>query len=396
VKDPVRSFRSSTPPLLHSSILLLALLAGSMPARAQQTGPPDGVTLLANSASRIPQLAVAGVETVTVWRQGSPERITTQVYRSGRGQVRSEILEPRSRKGRISFDDGHTRWSYDPRRHTLVHESAVDVEDTTPDFEELRRHYRVEVDPVPQQVARRRAWLVTARSVEGGKPWRRLWLDSENGFPLRIEKHHADGVRQSLSEFQIIQFPDSLPEALFKRPLAAVVRQELSIGVEMAASLESVRAALGIQPAATLPAGYALRSAAVIGTGPSAVYHLRYDDGWSVVSLFMSGSLDKLPGAGASEKVSLAHGEARLHQGAHLAVLGWSEGPVHCALVGDVTPALLTRLADASGVAGTAAAHEAPTSFLTDLWVMVPALAAIAGAALWSALFFARRRASPA
>ena len=53
-------------------------------------------------------------------------------------------------------------------------------------------------------------------------------------------------------------------------------------------------------------------------------------------------------------------------------MLAWSEGPVYCALVGDVIPDLLAHLADASGVAATAAAHPAATTFFTDLWLLVP------------------------
>ena len=81
--------------------------------------------------------------------------------------------------------------------------------------------------------------------------------------------------------------------------------------MEMPADHDAVRAALGITPATTLPAGYLLRSVAIIGTGPEAVYHLRYDDGWSVISLFLGRSRSQLPGAAASQKVALAGGEAQ-------------------------------------------------------------------------------------
>jgi outer membrane lipoprotein-sorting protein len=381
----------------------LLLVAGG-PGRAAAAPVPDGIALLEDSARRSPELAVAGRQSVTSWNRKGVERTVTQVYRSGHGQLRSEVLEPRSRRGRISVDDGHTRWSYDPRRRTLVHSSAVDAEEAAPDVSDLRQNYRIQVRPVQDRVAQRPAWVLDARAVEPGKPWRTLWLDAENGFPLKIEKHHADGLRQSVTAYETIQFPNSLPEGFFKRPLAhsggrqegSHIREERSTGVSMPTRPEDARAALGVLPPANLPAGYRLRSAAVIGTGPDAVYHLRYDDGWSVISLFLSRSRERLPGAGPSEKIALAHGQAQLHQDAHLTVLAWSDGPVHCALVGDVAPALLARIADASGFAAAPAARS-PVSPLADLWLLVPALALTAGILLWSTLFIlVRRRRSPA
>src|SRR4029453_8039848 len=101
------------------------------------------------------------------------------------------------------------------------------------------------------------AWVVTVRAPEPGKPLRRLWIDAGNRFPLKIEKFHADGELQSVSEFRSIEFPRSLPESLFRRPAGAVMTHR-SAGVERPARLEQVKAALGIAPAAELPSGYRL------------------------------------------------------------------------------------------------------------------------------------------
>ena len=64
--------------------------------------------------------------------------------------------------------------------------------------EQLRRNYRVTVSPTPERVAGVAPGCSPRRPSRPGKPWRRLWLDVENGFPLRVEKHYASGGRSSL------------------------------------------------------------------------------------------------------------------------------------------------------------------------------------------------------
>lgn len=372
-------------------LALCALLLAFPGVAAAREDAPDGLQLLRWSAEQSPHQPIAGRQVNTSWTGTAVERTETVEYGDGHGRERSEILLPRTRVGRIEIENGHGRWLYDSRTRVLVHSLAPDEDDVAPDFALLAGNYRLEVAPEPVAVAGRPAWVVTASAALPGKPWRRLWIDQEKGIELKVEKRDADGRRQSRTGFTAIGFPASLPRALFNPPVGVRVRQERSEGVELPARLDDVRSALGVSPASELASGYHLREVAAISDQKDTIYHLRYDDGLSVLSLFLSRSTASLPGIGKAGKVALANGTARLHEGAHFRVLSWSAGPVHCALVGDASAPLMKQLADSTGCARGAAVHEAK-SLATDRWLLVPAVIFLVALFTWSGLFLLSRR----
>src|SRR5207302_2715532 len=131
--------------------------------------------LLRASAAQTPRQPLAGRQMSTTWTGATTDVTETLEYTDSHGRERSEILLPRSRRGRVEIENGHGRWLYDPHTKVLVHSLAPDADDVTPDFDLLARNYRLEVAPDPATVAGRSAWVVTANAVRPGKPWRRVW-----------------------------------------------------------------------------------------------------------------------------------------------------------------------------------------------------------------------------
>jgi outer membrane lipoprotein-sorting protein len=379
-------------PLANTAGLLLFVVIAPLPP-AGAAEPPAGFALLERSAARLTGLVMTGRQTATIWYESGADVSVTREYRS-HGKSRSETLLPRSHRGRISVDDGRERWYYDPDTRALVHGLTAAGADDRYDFPLVKQNYRAVVAPVPEVIAGRPAWVVTVQAREPGKPLRRLWLDTRTAFPLKVEKFHADGERQSVAEYQEISFPASLSSARFARPVPGMIESERTMGASRPVSLAELRSALGAAPATSLPLGYRFRDAAVVGDGREALYHVRYDDGLSVVSLFISRSGSRLPGGGPG-RITLSRGEATLQDDPHLRLLTWRAGSLYCALVGDLAASALAGLVDASDMA-TGAAPQPGRPAGIDLWIVLPGLVLVAAIALWCALFFLRRRGAQA
>ena len=105
--------RSVVPAAALAAILLMV----AAPRAAWAKGTPDGLELLRWSAGKYPHVPTEGRQTVITWHEHGTEVEVADVQRSGHGQVRSEVVLPRSRRGRLSLQSGRDRWSYDPHTH---------------------------------------------------------------------------------------------------------------------------------------------------------------------------------------------------------------------------------------------------------------------------------------
>jgi outer membrane lipoprotein-sorting protein len=324
----------------------LWLSAGPLPA-----APADSAAgLLARAVHSADRVAYSGRKVTVLGRGGATEATITQEYHSKRGQVRLETVLPRRARGRVVIDDGRDRWQYEPGRRLLLRSPST-AEPPLSDLGHLQQNYALARAARPERVADRWVDVVTLAPRVPGKPSRKLWLDRETGLVLRVEKFHPDGSPLSASQFTEIRIGQRQPDRLFQPPQGAGIRVQRAASEEVSLSRADLGGRFRVAAPDVLPAGYRFTGGRLVTHQGITLAHLRYQDGLSLVSLYLA-SPGHLPEAAEpaprSDTGPRRPGNAST---THHNVYTWHTGTADCALVGDLSPALLQELARGTGLA---------------------------------------------
>jgi outer membrane lipoprotein-sorting protein len=299
-----------------------ALLAGAAVALAGIVahGAPTGEELLRHSKQAERSHNYRGLR---VTRMSFPRRtVTAQAWVVHRrpATTRIEYRSPPSLAGTVVLQMGAERWRWSPREQRW-RRAAGPAEVEALDL--LLRNY--DLRPAPgSPVARRDCVLLLINPKHEGNPSKRLWIDRATGLCLRSEllNWKQDGI--SVSVFEEIEIdPDLSRES-----------RNLTPPVPLAPPPPGT---LSFKPAYPryLPAGYVFVGTDVIRMGKHCAAHLRYSDGLNTISVFQA------PGAAFAQQEPFANVGLSFAQ-----VIAWRGGGLAYAIVGDVNPEELRRMAD--------------------------------------------------
>lgn len=299
-----------------------ALLASAAVALAGviAQGAPTGEELLRHSEQAERSHNYRGLR---VTRMSLPRRTVTaeaRVVHRRPATTRVEYLSPRSLAGTVLLQMGPERWHWSPRGRRWRRVSGpAEVEA----LELMLRNY--DSRPVPgARVARRDCVLLLVNPKHEGNPRKRLWIDRATGLCLRSDLLNWKQDEISVSVFKEIEIdPDLSGESQKLTPPASAPRRPPGT--------------LAFKPGYPryLPAGYVFVGTDVIPIGRYRAAHLRYSDGLNTISLFQA------PAAAFAQRTPFADVGLSFTQ-----LMTWRRGDLAYAIMGDLNPGELRRVAD--------------------------------------------------
>ncbi len=315
---------------------------------------------LPRPAGMLPMSAVGQVDARRIVREafGAEWGLTyagTQVIRefAEDREVNRAVLDVRwdgpTKRSRIRFTStalmgiewvtaGNDVWQYDPQEQAWLHTQAPPgmTLGLSERLDKMFTNYTVE--PIGEdRIAGERCSVYDILPKQFGNPSRRLYIHEDTRLPLRTENVNGMGQRVNVSYFERIEFRRSLPGADFRGPGRGERIVEDSVTREGPYSIAQAERSAGI--AATepgyMPDGYEFVGAVVLTQGQTGGIQLQWFDGLSLISLF------KQPAGADMPKTGWERFQAN-------AVTWVADGYVY-SLIGDVTPAELSRIRDSVG-----------------------------------------------
>jgi len=268
-------------------------------------------------------------------------------------EVNRAVLDVRwdgpARRSRIRFTSammagiewvtsGNDVWQYDPEQQAWLHTQAppgmtLGLSDR---LDKMFTNYTVE--PIgTDRIARERCLVYDILPKQFGNPSRRLYIHEDTRLPLRTENVNGMGQRVNVSYFEHIEFRRSLPGADFRGPGRGERVVEDSVkreGPYSVARAEQIAGIYASEPS-YIPDGYEFVGAVVIRQDDTGGIQLQWFDGLSLISLF------KQPAGADAPRTGWERFQAN--------AVTWVKDGYYYSLIGDVTPAELSRIRDSVG-----------------------------------------------
>lgn len=306
-------------------------LEGQRPAAAQMTRLFNRFPILKKMLDAHASLRYSGLRVVEMRIGPDRQRNTEIVLRDGLLQ-RTEFTSDSPNAGQIIIENGRMR------RHYFPDTNEVQVLPARGDeamaryrgllMQVVEGQIKVEVEP-GGEIAGRSTQLVEFTDSRGN-PLQKLWVDSDSGMLVKRELYDAVGTRIGFFEFQRINFRPTIAADDFeiKRRGAALVTLDDQI--------RRMSRNLGFQPV-RIPdgSGFELDGVRAIDVGGSRALMQTYSGEKGRFSLYqLNGNVDH-------QRLR------RLAGGSNLSVFTWQTGGRTLALIGELTPRELERLAGA-------------------------------------------------
>ena len=287
---------------------------------------PSGDALLQRSEQAERAHSYRGVRVIRTFFRDQVVEAQARVLHEKPATTRTEYVSPPSVAGTVILQIGADRWRRIGRDAPWQRMAAVDEGDG---INLLQRNYDLRIAQ-GSTVANRPCSLLLVIPRHPGNPSKRMWVDQATGLVLRTEllNWRQNGI--SSSAFREIEIDPDLAahDDLLRPPPSALA--------------PAVTAPLGFRPSYPryLPPGYVFSGTDVISISKFPGAHLRYSDGLNTISLFQA------PAKAFGSEQPFASWEWHCAQ-----VVTWRKGDMAYAVVGDIDPEQVRRIADSMGPA---------------------------------------------
>jgi sigma-E factor negative regulatory protein RseB len=301
-------------------IALAGMVTHGAPTSVAQQTAPVGLELLRRARQAEVVHSYRGVRVTRTFLPGSAMTATAHVLHRRPATTRTEYLSPPALAGTVVLQIGSDRWHRSSSDQRWRHAPAA------PEFDSLdllERNYDLRVG-AGSLVANRECQLLFISPKHDGNPSKRMWLDRDTGLILRSELLNWRQDDISVSSFERLEVdpPFSADETRSLLPPRAVESPD--------------RGALAFKPLFPryVPAGYVFTGLTVVPLHGERAAHLRYSDGLNTISLFQA------PAAAFALR-----SPRRSRELSYAVVFTWQRGPMSYALMGDIRPTELQRMA---------------------------------------------------
>jgi len=337
------------PPLLVG-IALGALIAAQAGARTPAAAPPSAVDWLKKNVRAPTRTSYRAAETITVTVGGRVLRQRLRLVHRAPESTSWTYLSLQGKVERIVVDSQRSHWQYLPRRGQIIFSPSFPVDQELWQERYLGRlleNYTVR-DAGKTLAAGRPARLLVVAPRSGHEgPTKRIWVDAATWITLKSILVSSDGRTTVASELSGLRVEKTIPAAEFAPPANAkkqTVIYERAAVLPLPALARQWRHPLLVPH--DLPRGYSLESARLLSRGRRSFVHLRYFDGFNVVSLFEDVSSSKPPVSRSRRDDSIHGGPAVWHSYPPFHSLSWREQGLKLTLMGDLPRRNLLGIAD--------------------------------------------------
>lgn len=324
---------------MNKLIALLVHSAICLPLYGQ--GSPDPDVLWRQS---IVEPALSYTATVSVShrkaKKGKSGRL--RVWKHADGRFRWEAV---SRSGNILRSAARTaagNWSYDAKRRMAWRWSGPNpIVGVDEELKIFSGFYEPRIRG-KSRAAGRATWTLELRSKADGRLLRSVWLDQENGLPLKTRNYNPDGSTTTV-RFLSVEF--AVEPSVFKvEPPAG----SLEAPGPQAGERERLGTGAGFEPRfpAWIPPGYLYEGSRVLGEGGSAVIQTTFSDGRETFSLFQYPASAGFEAKNVEMVRNLKKGPAQLIIQEDARILQWRQKSGGFALAGRLPVSILEATAD--------------------------------------------------
>lgn len=320
----------------------------ALPATAAAPSPAS-VDILFSLAVRPPNVHYKGRKLVVTRHGNQSLAREVKVYYSPPNRWRHEVLGPSGTVLKTTIQSGRNEWIRAAGSDKVILRDVRRIRRGEFDGESLhgllRANYELKNAGKKEFLGiQANGIILEPRAGAGSK--RALWVDPATGIVvLRRESSH-DGKRMQESRLTRLEIAENLPSELFRPEFPddpEVVEEDERPRIESAAHLAGLGLARSLWRE-SLPFGYRLDSVNAVAVGPETVVHMRYTNGLSLLSLFVS------PRAIDAEDLRVEEGLDPASESGVAAVtwaggvLIWKDGGRHFLLVGDLSRGKLAHL----------------------------------------------------
>lgn len=310
--------------LLARALPALGIIAlAGMVAQAAPTGvqtAPTGADLLRRAQEAERLHSYRGSRVTRTFLPGRAMTATARVLHRRPATTRTEYLSPPSLAGTVILQIGADRWRRSAPDERWRHAPSA------PEFDSLdllQRNYELRVG-ASSLVANRECMLLLISPKHPGNPSKRMWLDRATGFILRSELRNWRQDDISVSAFEQFEIDP------------AVSPEEARLLLPPRAVESGDRGALAFKPLYPryVPTGYVFKGLTVVPVHGERAAHLRYSDGLNTISFFQA------PAQALAQQSRRGSREL-----SYAVVFTWQRGSMAYALMGDIRPTELQRMA---------------------------------------------------
>lgn len=327
---------------------LIAAFAASLTlASASSNEPADGY--VADAMSAPSTLSYTGtVEVVRIGNSNSQVTIFRVEHRAP-NLTKRYYLSPPSLRGDELIVKGTETYAVDAKRHRVVEVNNDALGDRTALSDNvalLRANYRA-LEASADSVDGRQ--IEEVQLVNKFTHHRTVTMSIDRATKLVLDKQEfsADGSMISEMRFEEIRYTSQVPVADFDFPKAYQVVKGADLGTP-SSDVNHVAQTAGFQARDPkfLPDGFSPVEGKVVEIKGMRTLHLLYSDGLRTVSLFEHvgpaiADLSRFH----PERTTIAGHDAQYGSQGAITFLAWTQGPLHCALVGDLPLDELQRIA---------------------------------------------------
>ncbi len=335
---------------------------GSVAAEAETSA----LSLLRRVVEEGDNVSFRATQTVILWYPTESSACITNVVHKAPNLTRTEYLPSATSTSsyRVVVSDGQSTWHFEPSLGVVFYMpgdgAASGAETAGLDPMALIEANYVVTLVATETLAGRKTHVIELEPRHGGNPSRKIWVDAEFPFILRMEKYRPDGPISSLSFYNHIDFHPTIEDDAFLIRVPPGVAIVTLPGVGNLMSLEELqrRAGFTVVLPEFVPDGYVLEGGALSLQGNARVAHVRFTDGLNTISYFvappgagevtlrrsqsLAGSFDAVS---SGKTVPLGEAEGQLADYRDAKLLMWRTSSYAFTLIGEVDESLLVAMA---------------------------------------------------
>lgn len=328
----------------------LVLLAGSLSlGGASSSTARSGDALLASAMSAPSSVSYTGlVEVIRIGSRTSDVSVYRIEHRAP-DVTRRAYSAPSDLAGDWILTKGALSFSVDVKRQRIVVEKNDAVDDRVAiadNYQLLLSNYEPQRQTDETFDGRSTAVVLLVNKYTR-RPAILMRIDRQNDLVLDKQEFAADGSLLSETRFESVQFEPNISSTDFELPKQYTVVQGPTFGEPSENPGDVVRGAgFAAREPKALPEGFAPVEGNLIDMKGVRTVHLLYSDGVRTVSLFENAGPSTVDMSGLHpQSTSIAGHEAEYAQDGATALLAWTDGDLHCELVGELGREELQRIA---------------------------------------------------
>ncbi len=279
----------------------VAHMRTNTPANSARLDGEFALALLRKVVETGDQVSFRATQTVILWYPIGGGACIANVVHKAPNLTRTEYLPSATATSgyRVVISDGTSAWQYEPSLGVVFHMpgggSRPDGQNMgggpggRSDMALIEANYDVSL-VATESLAGRKAYVISVEPRHVGNPSRKIWVDSELPFILRMEKYRPIGFISSLSFYNHIEFSPSIDDDVFRiqvLPGVAVVTLPGTQDLMAAEELEKA-AGFAIPMPEVVPDGYVLEGGTLSPRGGLQMAHIRFTDGLNTISYFVA------------------------------------------------------------------------------------------------------------